>query len=1528
MKLSITGNLHFNFTLQLVTLIVFFCMDSISDDLTLNIIDQEITIQLKPYNVWPPDDRAVITTTDQFPWSCVCKCIIYDRETIIEEFSGVMLRRSARDAFHILTASRGLDKFSSNRHEIEVYPGLSGDYEPFGMAKVTSFTRFNNIDGPIRDLAVLTLDRNLGYYSKSMTLRTFEKPTDYVTRVIGAGYPTHSKNLHVHFGCGLEGFHEFFNYSVDADEGQKGMPIFTYDTVNKQAEIVSIHSGTSNKDSMNWGARMTSDLIQTLHDIMNEDARPFQKPDLQDSGPLFWGIDKTTIFPGQDVELWTSVSNIGTHNAEIYSVTFYAFPHASYAFSNRKRIRIIHRATEPIEIGGTMAPGPLTPYQSHLVKWSGTFPETIPAGDYWVGWHIDSNQNNDEIDEINNYYGFKGKKIHVENEVVDVSPPSNPPPTAPPLNPDAVALHVYPTDGVYLDHPITDMTEEFEFFISFEFMVKNRNIENMQIEILLDNQTKFFQPVSPVASGERRKMTLEPPIPAEKGLHTIEARLHVPQEANDLDLTNNQVSYQFYVVEPREQVVKTHSFGSTESAVDDLSLQWHFDMNHEFYVIPKRRICEYLWDFKIIRFNSHINFEYNLKEGNSSFGYRDTQIVPNYIVDTKEYRIRYSTFTNRVVAIDVNLGFVGRDHKINYYRFRHSKPYIEEDAEGIIYHSIRDIRLFPAFGFDTDTVLESELVDFEPLITPEVKPDAKFEYGPLPVIFDHQTYFDARSSIDTDGLIIDYRWDFGNGVIKKGDFVTHIFDQPGIYPVVLIVTDNDECVDTYIESVRVQGTEFEILDYNPRYREGGDGRVLDHLDNLPHRSRIVADGVTKVLCVFRNFPETLKQIHVSILAWNAQNSGELFSPGFMEHQEKGESITIPITEHEGERIAIVGYQSPDNIGEKNFISEMNYWSLYLFDSDGQFKKTYDLEVVPAPLMIVHGFRSNRWGWDPAFVNRIIDDTHLSRDLVFLADYSKIASNSFTQNFSFVKQQINNYLNTLRRRGTAVTQIDYCCHSMGGLIGRSMIQEPYYRNYTNEYKGSIHKFITIGTPHLGSWMADYGVALIEQYENTMPEWLKQILAPIMNQFPIKGIHDLSVQSAAIQNLRETDVPSHAIVGQCISLEIVKRVHESIQQLKNQWDQAHNLLKLFFTLYRIYKIKEEIILEIFEDILGQMYEKITGIEAGKEMLKGICRDLLISNVADFIFNLHGQPNDLVVDEESQIGGLTHPEFTVIPSTTHIAIPEAGDRTFYGEMDSPYVAQTVAELLNLPPTHEKFHVGFPAVQTILHKLPPWMTSLAAHPQNKITSRQLDHAKLHDPVNAEYTLKVTPQSSFPGDLLDISIETTMSGNIDEVIIFVFGNMIELTESPYTLQLEIPTNYDLEVLHIGAWIIEKDEDLVPLTTVIPIDLEKDKTPVRLTVLGVYPNIDHDEMLILEPIEEIPIFLIVYYDDGSTRTLADNFTLRIENESIVDNVEQTLYLKANGSTKISIEYKGLNYEFILKIKNMEVDIKDWKLIKN
>ena len=100
------------------------------------------------------------------------------------------------------------------------------------------------------------------------------------------------------------------------------------------------------------------------------------------------------------------------------------------------------------------------------------------------------------------------------------------------------------------------------------------------------------------------------------------------------------------------------------------------------------------------------------------------------------------------------------------------------------------------------TVAVSQSSEEEPPIAEIVKP--------LKSMVNQTITFDASSSYDPDGVIVSYVWDFGDGEVGSGISTVHIYKNPGVYTVTLIVTDNNG--NTYNNSIIVNvASEFQEL---------------------------------------------------------------------------------------------------------------------------------------------------------------------------------------------------------------------------------------------------------------------------------------------------------------------------------------------------------------------------------------------------------------------------------------------------------------------------------------------------------------------------------------------------------------------------------------------------------------------------------------------------------------------------------------------------------------------------------------------
>lgn len=82
-------------------------------------------------------------------------------------------------------------------------------------------------------------------------------------------------------------------------------------------------------------------------------------------------------------------------------------------------------------------------------------------------------------------------------------------------------------------------------------------------------------------------------------------------------------------------------------------------------------------------------------------------------------------------------------------------------------------------------------------------PSPSFFYSPGNPVIGQEITFNASNSTDSDGNIISYGWDFGDGSNSSGEIVTHTYFNTGDYTVTLTITDNDSIISTYSQEIEV-----------------------------------------------------------------------------------------------------------------------------------------------------------------------------------------------------------------------------------------------------------------------------------------------------------------------------------------------------------------------------------------------------------------------------------------------------------------------------------------------------------------------------------------------------------------------------------------------------------------------------------------------------------------------------------------------------------------------------------------------------
>jgi PKD repeat protein len=83
-------------------------------------------------------------------------------------------------------------------------------------------------------------------------------------------------------------------------------------------------------------------------------------------------------------------------------------------------------------------------------------------------------------------------------------------------------------------------------------------------------------------------------------------------------------------------------------------------------------------------------------------------------------------------------------------------------------------------------------------------PVARFTISKFNPLINEEVIFDASSSYDQDGRIVEYLWNFGDGTTAQGVRVTHAFSRTASWPVKLIVKDNSGGLSSTVEYVIVK----------------------------------------------------------------------------------------------------------------------------------------------------------------------------------------------------------------------------------------------------------------------------------------------------------------------------------------------------------------------------------------------------------------------------------------------------------------------------------------------------------------------------------------------------------------------------------------------------------------------------------------------------------------------------------------------------------------------------------------------------
>lgn len=275
---------------------------------------------------------------------------------------------------------------------------------------------------------------------------------------------------------------------------------------------------------------------------------------------------------------------------------------------------------------------------------------------------------------------------------------------------------------------------------------------------------------------------------------------------------------------------------------------------------------------------------------------------------------------------------------------------------------------------------------------------------------------------------------------------------------------------------------------------------------------VAADGVSRIYLKIKNGDPNLpaiKNVEISIDHYSAADSAQRGKlklataaklDTYTDEANTGTDFLVYTEQETKPGEFWFWYKAPTDFSSD---SAGSYANLSIRTDDIKVKVTYvnnatdervykKLRVVRPPLLLVHGLADGPHTWNSFYHNNTI--RYIESDLFkYVRPLTMGGRASFFENAILLLggdigvDAANARLNTIqgnlemmRNKGYACNQVDYVCHSMGGVIIRYAIDRMKTKFYVGEgssykYKnygaGFTHKIITINTPHNSSTVAD-------------------------------------------------------------------------------------------------------------------------------------------------------------------------------------------------------------------------------------------------------------------------------------------------------------------------------------------------------------------------------------------------------------------------------------------------------------------------
>ncbi len=284
---------------------------------------------------------------------------------------------------------------------------------------------------------------------------------------------------------------------------------------------------------------------------------------------------------------------------------------------------------------------------------------------------------------------------------------------------------------------------------------------------------------------------------------------------------------------------------------------------------------------------------------------------------------------------------------------------------------------------------------------------------------------------------------------------------------------------------------------------------------------LAADGASIVRIVV-TFDTLLKPSQLKIIA-KGEEFGVLSEDMVLDDSDSP-SITVALTAEHYSQGGVTLYliseeEQPQSLSMVSS-TELAYL-LQLNNLIGTEELAFGVEVVRPGAIFAHGFASGPETFDPMFGYINAKGIYNGSGLYAL-DYSETSLSEYVVNKSVVRDAIDYTKAAMLSDGYVCEKFAMIGHSMGGVLIRLYLQSSYD---DIPYRDDILKLITIDTPHTGTQLADFGVALSEKYPDS----------PLAVVGEIGAIIDFQTDSDATlvdlngESLNRAVVPTHVLTG---------------------------------------------------------------------------------------------------------------------------------------------------------------------------------------------------------------------------------------------------------------------------------------------------------------------------------------------------------------------------------------------------------------